>query len=162
VGKSTVARKIVERAPGWRMFDPEFVGYMLKTQLADQPFSDFQDWPAWRQLVGPTAAAVAQQTAQSLVVVQTVTSEKYWSELLRSMTDHDLNVTHVVLDCEPKELRRRVELDEVETGARQWRLDHVDSFVAAREWLRNRANQVIDTTHMDIDEIVGSILANVA
>jgi hypothetical protein len=62
VGKSTVAAMLVDRLPGWRLFDPEIVGSMLKAHLVDHPVIDFQDWPAWRKLVAPIAAAVARQT----------------------------------------------------------------------------------------------------
>jgi hypothetical protein len=43
VGKTTTATRMRELAPAWRVFDPEWVGYMLRANLGDLTFSDFQD-----------------------------------------------------------------------------------------------------------------------
>jgi hypothetical protein len=144
------------------LFDPEVVGYMLKSQLGDQPFTDFQHWPAWRQLVGPVAAAIVEQTAQSLVMVQTVTNQSYWHELSTGMASYDLDIFHIVLDCQSDELRRRIDTDELESGAREWRLDHVGDFGDARAWLASQANAVIDTTYLTPEEVADRVLAQVA
>lgn len=49
-GKTTTAHELVYRSQGWRIFDPESVGYMLSDNLRDLEFSDFQDLPSWRRL----------------------------------------------------------------------------------------------------------------
>lgn len=162
MGKSTVAALVVERLAGWRLFDPELVGSMLKSQLSDQPVTDFQDWPAWRKLVGPSAAAVATQTNSSIILVQTVTNEGYWTELERSMNEHGLAVTHVCLVSDLDVLRRRIEADQIDAGARQWRLDHIRAFEDAHEWLTSNADAVIDTTHLTPEEVADRVLALVA
>ena len=45
-----------------------------------------------------------------------------------------------------EELRRRIETDEVEQQAREWRLEHVVAFERARGWLARSADVVVDTT----------------
>jgi hypothetical protein len=45
VGKTTTAAALNGQLPGWRLFDPETVGLMLRGALADHPVSDFQHWP---------------------------------------------------------------------------------------------------------------------
>lgn len=56
VGKTMTARRLVELAPRWRVFDPEWVGYMVSSNLADHPVSDFQHHRSWRALVPVVAA----------------------------------------------------------------------------------------------------------
>jgi hypothetical protein len=40
VGKTTAANLIREREPLWRLFDPEWVGSMLRANLRDLDFDD--------------------------------------------------------------------------------------------------------------------------
>ncbi len=42
VGETTTAALIRQREPSWRLFDPEWVGYMLRAHLSDLEFRDFQ------------------------------------------------------------------------------------------------------------------------
>jgi hypothetical protein len=78
VGKTTTANLIVQRAPVWRLFDPEWVGYMLRANLGDRDFADFQELPPWRALVPRVAYEIAALTGDGLLAVQTVLVEEYW------------------------------------------------------------------------------------
>jgi hypothetical protein len=51
VGKTSAAQRIVALDDQWRLFDPEWVGYMLRANLAGIQPADFQDIEAWRTLV---------------------------------------------------------------------------------------------------------------
>jgi microcompartment protein CcmK/EutM len=159
VGKSAVARAICGRWPGWRLFDPETVGSMLVANIVDRRPYDFQDLVAWRQLVPLSAAAVAAETGQDLVVVQTVTDRTYWATLSEGLQDQGLDVAHVVLDCADQVLRQRIAADSVEAGALDWRLEHIAAFDAAREWLRRDADLVIDAADLSADDIADRILS---
>lgn len=70
VGKTTTASQLVTLSDRLRVFDPEWVGYLLKANLADQPFTDFQQLSAWRRLVPHVADEIIRLTGQSLVTVQ--------------------------------------------------------------------------------------------
>lgn len=50
-GKTTTAKQLVGRLDNARHFDPELVGYLLRTALGDHDLKDFQDLPPWRELV---------------------------------------------------------------------------------------------------------------
>lgn len=132
---------------------------MLVANLLDRRPYDFQDLVAWRQLVPLSAAAVAEQTGQDLVIVQTVTDRTYWAMLSEGMRDQGFEVAHVVLDCADQVLRRRIAADGVEAGALGWRLDHIAAFDAAREWLTRDADLVIDTTGIDAGDVANRILS---
>lgn len=80
-GKTTTATQLVELSTDLRLFDPEWVGYLLSNNLADHEFTDFQQLPPWRALVPPVADEIARFTGQHLVAVQTVLVEDYWQEI---------------------------------------------------------------------------------
>ena len=128
VGKTSTANAISEQT-GWRLFDPEHVGYLLAANLRDLEFDDFQDLPPWRSLVPAVVDEIYRYTNPTAIIgVQTVLVERYWSELADGLAQRGLSVLHVVLDCEEAELRHRIENDEIESEALEWRLDHLAAF----------------------------------
>lgn len=140
-GKTSVARELVRLLPSARIFDSEYVGFMLRHVLATEKVADFQDWPPWRALVAETANRVLAYVGGILVVPQTILVQAYAEEILAALS---AEVHHFVLHAPEDELRRRIEADTEEPGARQWRLDHLTTYRAALPWLRTCA-QVIDT-----------------
>jgi len=146
VGKSATAAELARIMPGSRVFDAEIVGYMLMTILQDQAFSDFQDMPPWRALVPVVTAEIERHTGQHLLAVQTVLSQAYWAELTSGFREQKLDVFHVLLEADPEALAQRIEADEADRAARQWRLDHISGYLAARNWLTAAADLVVDST----------------
>src|ERR1700733_6065013 len=55
-GKTTLAEELSRRLPEAVLFDPEYVGYLLR-HWVPVPTGDFQDLPSWRELVIATALA---------------------------------------------------------------------------------------------------------
>ena len=146
VGKTTTANSILKRT-NWRLFDPEHVGYLLAGNLRDLNFVDFQDLPPWRALVPAVAGEIYHYTnPPAMIAVQTVLVERYWEELVKGLAERGLPVIHVVLDCDDAEIRRRIHGDEIESQAREWRLDHLARFEDARPWLTRSADLFLDTT----------------
>lgn len=149
-GKSSIATELVAADPtGWRLFDPEFVGFMLRAQFVDSEFADFQDFPSWRRLVPFVADDIASETGQNLVIVQTVLNQRYWTEIAAGIRELGHSLHHVLIDASPQTLRRRISEDEVLHRAAGWRLQHVPAYLAARtDWLADAADLVIDTTSL--------------
>lgn len=156
-GKTSTAAELAGILPGARQFDPEWVGYMLTTNLADQEFTDFQQLPPWRTLVPAVMAEIAGLTGQHLITVQSVLVESYWQQLMAGLKRRSLDVFHVLLHAEPGELERRIRADEVERDACQWRLDHLGVFASARPWLEATADLVIDSTTLSAAEVAKAI-----
>lgn len=152
VGKSTTALHLLAANPGWRYFDPEQVGYMLRACLGTEGEADFRDLSAWRRLVPVVAGEVAARTGEDLVAVQTVTNDVHWRELSSGLEEAGFTVSLVVLDCDEDVLRARIEADTVDPGAGEWRLDHVDEFVEALPWLVAVADAVLDTSSITAEE----------
>ncbi|MGI5212198.1 AAA family ATPase [Plantactinospora sp. CA-290183] len=156
-GKTTTSKELVRLVPQARIFDTEQVGYLLEHVLG-VPVTDFQDWPPWRTLVVETAAQLLAFTGGVLVVPQSVLVEQYWMEIRAGLDRAGIPVRHFVLHAERDILVRRIETDTVETGARQWRLDHLDAYEEARGWLSREA-EVVDTTGAPAAQVAQRIAA---
>lgn len=148
VGKTTTAKLIASASPRLRTFDPESVGFMLRENLSDFPVADFRDWESWRLLTPLVADEVIRFSGQSLVAPQTVLEETYWDELLLGLSKRGHDVFHVLLEAEESAMRARIEADQELTVARRGRLNHLPKFAAARAWMANRADLVVDTTRL--------------
>ena len=153
-GKTTTAGRLLPLVPGARLFDPEFVGYMLQPFLEDHPVSDFQHWPPWRNLVVATAAELAGFTGQHLIAPQTVLSRDYLDQIFTGLRAAGLPVFHVLLDADEAVLRRRIEGGD---EARQWRLDHLTEYRAARAWMTAAADLVVDTAQLAPEQVARQI-----
>jgi hypothetical protein len=153
-GKTTTAAELLPLIPEARFFDPETVGYMLQPNLADHPVTDFQHWPPWRRLVVATMTEIIGFTGQHLIASQTVLDQSYLTEIFDGLRAGGLEVFHVLLDPDPKALRKRIERS---PEATQWRLDHLDEYAAARSWMVSEADLVMDTTHIPADQAAGLI-----
>ena len=162
VGKSATAAELARIMPDSRVFDAEIVGYMLMTILQDQTFSDFQDLPPWRALVPVVTAEIERHTGQDLLAVQTVLSQAYWAELTGGFREQKLDVFHVLLEADPQVLAQRIEADEAERTARQWRLDHIGGYLAARGWLTAAADLVVDSTSRTPEQVAQVIVTAAA
>lgn len=157
VGKSTTALHVALQNPQLHFFDPEWVGYMLRANLHGVEFDNFQDLPAWRNLVPPVAHQISLHVNRDLLAVQTVLKENYWSELHNGLTAEGFDIVHVLLDCDESELRKRIENDTADEQAKPWRLGHIDEFLAARPWLVRTANVVIDVTSSSPEDAAAEI-----
>ncbi|MFE6888229.1 AAA family ATPase [Streptomyces sp. NPDC057694] len=160
VGKTTTSKELAELLPDARVFDSETVGYMLRHVLNSIPVKDFQEWPPWRGLVVETASQVLDFVGGVLVIPQTVLVEQYWGEIHAGLAKAGIPVRHFVLHTDPDTLAHRIESDTVETGARQWRLDHISRYQDALPWLQREA-ETIDTTHCSPAQVAQTIAAGV-
>jgi hypothetical protein len=159
-GKTTTAKELTKLVPHARLFDSEYVGYMLQHVLESVPVKNFQEWPPWRALVVATASQILDYVGGMLVVPQSVLVEQYWMEIRAGLAKAGIPVRHFVLHVERDTLTQRIETDTIEAGARQWRLDHLDAYQDARPWLSREA-KVVDTTQIPPPQVAHLIAAAV-
>jgi hypothetical protein len=147
-GKTTTARELVQLLPDSRIFDSEYVGYMLRHVLTGtNPVENFQEWPPWRSLVVRTAVDVHRHVGGALVIPQTVLEPGYFEEISTGLAAAGLPVHHFVLHVPSEILTTRIENDTVETAAKEWRLKHIPRYESALPWLRQSAT-VLDTSEL--------------
>ena len=116
VGKTTVARTLVDRLSRAALFDPEHVGWFLR--LAGSEHADFQDDPRWPGHVVRTARVMS-AFCRTLVVPITLWRADRYDSIVRSLP----NVLPVRLSAKEAEVRRRIESDP--GSALAWRLEHL-------------------------------------
>lgn len=155
-GKTSTAAELLPRVPGVRLFDPETVGFMLRPNLADRPVTDFQHWEPWRTLVVATAAELARYTGQHLIASQTVLNRLYLRQIRAGLEAVGQNMFVVLLDASDDALHSRIEASD---EARQWRLDHLATYQAAREWMARDCDLVVDTTMLPASAAAEKIAA---
>lgn len=98
VGKSTVAERLAREWPGATLFDPELLGYLLRTWTPpDVVVDDFQDLPVWRALVRTTARGLLEDLGRPLVVPMTLLHPPYHDEVVGGLVQDGIDVRHVCL-----------------------------------------------------------------
>ncbi|GIF57609.1 AAA family ATPase [Asanoa iriomotensis] len=123
-GKTTTAGLLAKRLEDAKIFDPEYVGYML-TSFVQSPTGDFQDLPLWRHLVVETMAGLASQYQHPWIAPMSLINADYRIEILGGIRAAGVDVREFVLSVPEDQLRARIDADQVEVNARQWRHDHV-------------------------------------
>jgi predicted kinase len=123
-GKSTTAGLVVTMLDGAKLFDPEYVGYMLMP-FVKSPTGDFQELPLWRHLVVETMTGLAQQYPHPWVAPMTLINAAYRAEILDGIRRGGVEVCEFVLALPEEQLRARIDADQVEAQAKQWRHDHL-------------------------------------
>ena len=123
-GKTTTAGLLAKALDGAKLFDPEYVGFML-TSFVPSPTGDFQDLPLWRHLVVETMAGLAQQYPHPWVAPMSLINASYRAEILGGLRGRGVEVREFILTVPEDRLRARIDADRVEAQARQWRHDHV-------------------------------------
>jgi predicted kinase len=124
-GKTTTASLLAELVDDARVFDPEYVGYLLRT-VVTPPTGDFQDMPLWRHLVIETLAGLDRDYPRTWIAPMSLIDAGHRAEILGGIRGAGAEVREFVLTVPPEGLRARIEADEVEAKARRWRLEHVE------------------------------------
>ncbi|NMO52755.1 ATP-binding protein [Actinoplanes sp. TBRC 11911] len=128
-GKTTTAGLLAAGLADAKVFDPEYVGYLLRA-FVTSPTGDFQDIPLWRHLVVETLAGLDRSYPRTWVVPMSLIDAGYRAEIFEGSRAAGAGVREFVLVVPSGVLRARILSDEVDTEARQWRLDHVEQALA--------------------------------
>ncbi|WP_220144393.1 AAA family ATPase [Actinoplanes hulinensis] len=157
-GKTTTASLLAERLDGAKLFDPEYVGYMLMP-FVESPTGDFQDLSLWRHLVIETMTGLARQYPHPWVAPMSLINATYRTEILDGIHQSGIRVHEFILTVPEDRLRARIDADEVDVKARQWRQDHVDQALATFATLT-------DATFIDgtppAEQVAGAVLHRLA
>jgi hypothetical protein len=130
-GKTSVARRIVERRPGAMLFDPEQIGFLLRRLLPRADVADFQDLPLWRELTGRLIAEAAAGAAGPIVVPMTIARKDSLDEIVGGLRRRGLEVRHFTLVVRAETLRRRLWRRLDWPASRRWAMARVEGCVEA-------------------------------
>jgi hypothetical protein len=156
-GKTTLAQKLRERKPDLLLFDPEEIGFIVKTMVPPAPSGDFQDLPLWRGMTAAALAEIRMHYSQDILVPMTLVRPDYLDELLGGLMRRGENVLHIFLTIDEAVLRERIERQIMTPDRtrneqiRDWRLAQVNRCLAAREMMPD-GTRFLDTG-LDTPEI---------
>ena len=158
VGKTSVAKVLVERLPNAMLYDPEVVGLVLRRVLG--PFKkveDFQDYALWRGLVVATARVLRASSAKTLVIPMTVWRREYFDPIIVGLRRVDPDLRCFRLTASRGALVVRISSDSDDPGAYGWRMAHVEACMNAAE--DPALGTEIPTDGVTPAEVAGRILA---
>lgn len=162
VGKTSVARLLVERLPRSALFDPEPLGIVLMRITAPWPSSapidDFQDLRVWRSTSIRLIRAL-RRLRETIVVPMAFSNVDYLDEFLTSLRQRDRETFHFCLTAPVDTIRARLAAREPRRGPTAWMLRRAAECCAAHQRpefaehiaTQDRSPQVI------ADEILGRI-----
>ena len=134
VGKTSVARVLVERLPSAMLYDPEVIGYVLRRVLGPlKKVEDFQDCALWRGLVVAVARVLRAASDRTLVIPMSVWRREYFDPIAAGLRRVDPDLRCFRLTASKGELVRRISSDSEDPGAYGWRMTHVEVCLSAAQ-----------------------------
>jgi hypothetical protein len=134
VGKTTVARLLVQRIPHAMMYDPEIVGGVLHRTL--KPFTkveDFQDYTLWRRLVVGGARLFRILSGRPLVVPMTIWKRNVFGSMVAGLRGADPDLSCFRLTVSREILVDRISSDTEDREAYPWRASHLEVSLQASQ-----------------------------
>lgn len=159
-GKTTMAGKIVQAVPNCMLYDPEEVGFMLRSiipesfKLPGERTGDFQDLELWPVFVVQVAQGLVEKYKCNLVVPMTLKNKQYFQYIRQGFTRIDANTLHFCLMASKECIHNRLIARGEIPGS--WAFTKTEACLEAfqDEMFHDR----IDTETMSVDEILQYIL----
>lgn len=132
VGKTSVARLLVQKIPDSMLYDPEVIGAVLMRVLG--PFKkvdDFQDYALWRRLVIGGARLLREASARTLVIPMTVWRHDYFAPIITGLRRIDPDLSCFRLTASRDVLMDRISSDTEDREAYAWRISHAEVCIKA-------------------------------
>jgi len=127
VGKTTVARLLVQKLPRAILYDPEFIGGVLHRVLG--PFTkveDYQDYTLWRRLVVGGARLSRRVSGRTMVIPMTVRRRDVFDPLVEGLRRVDPNLWCFRLTAPRDILVGRISSVTEDKEAYPWRASHLE------------------------------------
>lgn len=132
VGKTTLARLLVERLPGSVLYNPERVGSALRATVGWViRLDDYQDLPLWCPLVVGGARVLYRVRSRHLVIPMTLWRRRYFDAITTGLRRLSPEVVCLRLTASERELRGRILGRADAEGGHDWCLGHLEGCMAA-------------------------------
>ena len=160
VGKTSVAKKLIDEIPNSMIYDPEEVGFMLRNIIIDnvkkdkELTDDFQDLEIWRKLVVQIGAELILKYKKNLIVPITIRKKEYFNYIYNGFKSLDGQVYHYCLTASLDEVYKRLLNRGDNIGS--WSYKQSRSCVESFE--DSFFKHHINTENKSIDEVVKIIL----
>lgn len=154
VGKTSVARRLVQLWDGAVLLDPERIGFVVSRLSIKGQRGDFQDLSAWRTWT-VRAVTLAAKLRRRIVVPMTIVNAAYFEEIvgtLRQRTD----LLHFTLMAPPQIIRDRLR---ARGSARRWGEQQLERCTSALADARFATH--VETADLPVEEVARHVYASV-
>jgi len=127
VGKTSVAKLLVQKIPDAVLYDPEVIGSILRRILG--PFKkvdDYQDYALWGTLFVGGARLLRKASARTLVIPMTVWRRDLFDPIIAGLRRVDEDLSCFRLTASKDVLMGRISSDTEDREAFEWRTSHVE------------------------------------
>ncbi|GAB3126220.1 AAA family ATPase [Streptomyces calidiresistens] len=146
-GKTTLTEELRRRLPDALVFDPEWIGFVLR-EIVPVPTWNFQDLVLWRRQVTSLAAGLVEEyPGRPVLVPMTPGNPAYLEEIIGGLRRSGIPLHHLFLKVSAGELERRLD-------ARVLHPDDPERDEAARRWARKRIPECVAA----VDSLPGDTL----
>lgn len=165
-GKTTLAEKLRERRPDLLLFDPEEVGFIVKSIVPPATSGDYQDLPLWCSLTLAALAEIRRHFRQDFVVPMTLVRPDYLHELLNGARLIDRDILHVFLTLDEQILRKRIAQQRMhpdpirDARIRRWRLAQIERCMSAKA-IMPAGIRFLDSGVHSADALADKVLAQI-
>lgn len=163
VGKTTTATLLEAKLPNAMIFDPEYVGIMLREmipkekQLSHERTVDFQDFDLWKVLTVETMKAFKQQYKRDLIVPMTIREKTYFDYIYEGVHAFDNEVYHFCLSAPKVLIHERLEQRGDLPGS--WAFHQTEKCMDGFETIENMIE--INNAHLAPEKVVDLMLETI-
>lgn len=115
VGKTTTASYLEQRLDNAMVFDPEYIGIMLRTMISSkwkyehEKTGDFQDFDLWKVLTTKLINEFMIQYKCDLIVPMTIRRKDYFDFIFNGVQEFEKEVYHFCLSASKGDIHQRLE-----------------------------------------------------
>jgi hypothetical protein len=161
VGKTTVARVLVQQMPHSMLYNPEVIGAFLHRVLGlFRKAEDFQDYALWRPLLVGGARLLKTVSTRTLVIPMTVWRRDLFDPIIAGLRKVDPDLSCYRLTASRDVLIDRIASDTEDRDAYGWRMAHVE--VSMKSSLDPAFGTEICTDGRTPEEVAEQILERLA
>ncbi|QDP39284.1 AAA family ATPase [Radiobacillus deserti] len=161
VGKTTIANELLKKLDNSMLYDPEEVGFMLRSIIPDPikkqeaKSGDFQDLHLWRTLTVSVAEQLINTYKMNLIVPMTIRNPDYFIHIFNGFKQLDKDTHPFCLTASKDTIFQRLRERGEEEG--NWCFQQTEKCLKAYE--DYDFGEYIDTEHIEIPDIADRILS---
>lgn len=165
VGKTTVASLLNERLDNSMIYDPEEVGFMLRSIIPDEvkhaneKTGDFQDLRLWRKMVVTVAEELVKTYRRNLIIPMTIYDPERFAYIKKGFEETGEQVVHFCLMAKREVIHERLTRRGDEPDS--WAFHQTEKCLASFENDPKLFKKLIFTNTADQYEVVQTILDNI-
>jgi adenylate kinase family enzyme len=159
VGKTTISNELLSEIENCMLFDPEMVGFMLRSIIPDEikqieaKTGDFQDLHLWKELTVKIANLLITNYKTNLIVPMTIRNFEYFNYIFNGFKSLDKQTYHFCLTANKETIFERLKNRGEEEG--NWCFQQTEKCLKA--YNENDFGEYIDTENFTVENIIENI-----